>query len=489
MSDELVYADLAFLHTHPGHLAAVAALCGLPPPPVYGCRVLELACGTGFNLLAMSRSLPGGRFVGVDLSAANVRHGQRTAAAAGIDAVELRAGRLEDVDASFGQFDYVIAHGIFSWTTPETQRALLRVMRDRLTPTGLGYVSYNTHPGWGFRRALRDAMLLFDAPTAAPAERVRRAKEAVGRFIETLPVKDTLYHKVLQDEFTGIANDSVPYILAEHLAAENRPLLFTEFAAMLAAADLQYVAESRFATSGFAQTGDDLAALDAVGDDLIRREQLHDLRWQRYFRQSVVCPAGRAVPRAPDPEAMKHLWLTPEVEWVEAAGELTDAKADTVRRPADGTTWPVADTMLRRFVRRLHRAQGRPLPAAAFVPDARDAVPLPVTDAQYLDLIAQVIPWGVRDDLWHVSAAAPQFAADPGDRPRACPLARHQATAGPAVTNRLHRTGTLDEPDRELLVRLDGQATRDELAAALGTDRADVDARLARLATAAVLEE
>ena len=45
--EELPYASQAFAETHPDHLASLARLYGLTPPPVERCRVLELGCAAG----------------------------------------------------------------------------------------------------------------------------------------------------------------------------------------------------------------------------------------------------------------------------------------------------------------------------------------------------------------------------------------------------------------------------------------------------------
>src|SRR5262245_60448117 len=188
--DELPYEDLAFYHTHPSNLAVVAALCGLRPPPVEACRVLELGCGSGFNLLAMAQSLPAARFVGVDLSARQIDHGRALAAALGAGRVELHARSVTDLDASLGQFDYVIAHGLFSRVPEPVRAAVLDACRRHLAPNGVAYVSYSTYPGWHVRTILRD-VLLFGAPAdAPPLERVRAARAALERLLGDLPDQD-----------------------------------------------------------------------------------------------------------------------------------------------------------------------------------------------------------------------------------------------------------------------------------------------------------
>lgn len=486
--DDVLYGDLAFFHTHPSHLASVAALCGLPVPPVENARVLEIGCGTGFNLLAMSRSLPEAHLVGIDLSEKQIQYGRTIAAAIGADRVDLRFGRLEELDASIGEFDYIVAHGVYSWVPPDVQVALLNLIRDRLAPHGIGYVSYNTLPGWNFRGIVRDAMRFLVPDTVAPFERVTAAREAVRTMLDALPENDSTYAKVLQEEIASSSTEADYYMLHEYFAEYNRPVLFADFAKSLADAGLQFLSESRFGTSSFAQLGEDRKALDPAGDDLIRREQYHDFRWQRYFRQSLVVHASRTVSRSPDPHAIAKLWLNPRVELVEPIGDLDETDSDAARREEDGEIVQINDPLYRRLLRRLSATPGRTLQLAAFRPDVIELVGIDIGDANVLQLLTRVVVKGTIEEVWHLYAAEPRFATECGDRPRACPLVRRQARTSLAVTNRLHRTSKLSAVERDVLLRLDGQTTRDELARSLGLERSELDRHLARLAALAVLE-
>src|SRR5262249_13468922 len=68
--DAVPYSSDPFPRTPPDHLAAVASLFGMRPAPIDRCRVLELGCAGGGNLLPMALTLPASRFNGVDLSVA-----------------------------------------------------------------------------------------------------------------------------------------------------------------------------------------------------------------------------------------------------------------------------------------------------------------------------------------------------------------------------------------------------------------------------------
>ena len=75
--DEVPYVGHAYNFTHPDRLSVVGALFGMRPAPVGGCRVLELGCGDGANLLPMAYTLPESRFFGPRPRGQTRRPGQR----------------------------------------------------------------------------------------------------------------------------------------------------------------------------------------------------------------------------------------------------------------------------------------------------------------------------------------------------------------------------------------------------------------------------
>src|SRR3954453_7213694 len=112
--DQVRYSNYPYAQTHPDRLATVAILYGLRPPDPFNARVLEVGCGAGGNLMAMAAATPGIRAVGVDLAAAAIQDGRAVAAAVGLDNVELhRADVRELTDGHLGEFDYIVAHGVY----------------------------------------------------------------------------------------------------------------------------------------------------------------------------------------------------------------------------------------------------------------------------------------------------------------------------------------------------------------------------------------
>lgn len=74
--EDLPYQSRPFRESHPSHLATIGFLFGMSPPSTQNCRVLELGCASGSNLIPLAASLPASQFVGIELSPKQVRPGK-----------------------------------------------------------------------------------------------------------------------------------------------------------------------------------------------------------------------------------------------------------------------------------------------------------------------------------------------------------------------------------------------------------------------------
>ena len=113
--DAIDYGGFVHPDSHPGQLAVMGFLHGLTPAPVESCRVLEIGCNEGRNLIPMACAIPGATFVGVDLAAAPITRGLERIAALGLGNIRLIEGDILDLDRSLGEFDYILAHGVYAW--------------------------------------------------------------------------------------------------------------------------------------------------------------------------------------------------------------------------------------------------------------------------------------------------------------------------------------------------------------------------------------
>src|SRR5471032_3065852 len=158
--DEVAYPTIAFHQTHPERLATHAALFGLPFAAVPTARVLDIGCGNGGNLIPMAQAYPHARFVGFDLSERAIAQGCEVIDALGLRNISLHVGNIVGADFGAAGFDYVIAHGVYSWIPGPARDALMASIRHHLAPNGVAFVSHNALPGSHLRKLVRE-MLLF----------------------------------------------------------------------------------------------------------------------------------------------------------------------------------------------------------------------------------------------------------------------------------------------------------------------------------------
>lgn len=410
---EISYGDRTFQDSHPGIIAALAHLKGLAPPAVDNCRVLELGCGTGFNLLAMSQSIPGGRFTGVDYSQAHIQRADSVATAIGARNVQFHCLSIDDYHAPANSFDYIIAHGVYSWVPAKTRDAILAIIQRSLSPHGLAYVSYNTHPGWHLRNLVRDGLRYCGSPAK------------LDQLTASLINPDSPYARAIRAEWANAREQPDYYLAHEYLVPNCDPLYFHEFVRHAEMHQLQFVAEARFFANSFAQIE---TTHDQLGSDPLQREQHLDWLVGRYFRQSVLCHAGLELIADPDPQTILDLNIA---RTAENPTEITDELFQIVRSQLD---------------------------KAGVIPAQN--LELPGMPAAFL---AAVLWSGWRDGLWAIRADTPATTPTVSANPIACPLARLQASAGPSCTNRHHRSVVLTPEEQQLLVTLDGTPNNNQL--------------------------
>lgn len=282
------YTSLPYPRTHPDHLAAMARLRGVRAPAPERASVLEMGCGSGGNLLPMAAHLPDARFVGVDLSAEELARAPLVPRNA-----ELRAGDATEV---VGAFDYVIAHGVWSWVPPPTRRALLAAIRRVLTADGVAFVSYNVLPGWHLRGAMRD-VLRRHTRGRSPADALAAAGALLAHLDRAAP-RAGAWRAVLDEERLRLGAADVGYLFHELLEPENHPVAFEDFVAEAREAGLAYLCEADPLANPTDGVRRALAPL--VGEDPVAVEQALDWTRGRSFRCSLLVRddvARHATPR------------------------------------------------------------------------------------------------------------------------------------------------------------------------------------------------
>jgi len=457
--DAIPYAALPHPLTTPDRLATVATFLGLDPPPVARARVLEVGCSDGANLIPMAAALPGARFTGCDLSARAIATGRGTIAALGLANIALVLEDLAALSPAHGTFDYIIAHGLYSWVPPDVRDALFALARTRLAQNGVMYVSYNALPGSGVRQTAWDVLHHGTDGIADPRERMeaaRRLARVVADGARSLYDGDD----AVRAAFRAIAQKSDSELCHDDLAVPNDPVWFHAFAAHAARFGLRYLAEADVHTMSAAGIDADVRAYLGTLDAIAREQYLDFVRLRR-FRQTLVCRADAPAARALDPERLAgmHASADPSLLRAAEAGKVADL-ARGLHPPDDGGG----------PVRALLDALVASAPASLPVATLRGAAALPrpleaiLTDA----FVANIVTLHVHP---------PAVAAVASERPRASALARFEAGTQEHVTSQLHARVRLPDPNaRRLLALLDGATDRAALARAIEDPARGLDA-------------
>jgi methyltransferase-like protein len=482
--DEMPYSNNPFYHTHPDCLATVATLFGMAPPPVPRCRVLELGCAAGGNLIPMAFTLPDSRFVGVDLSPRQVAAGQALIDALGLKNIELRPLSILDVDRSFGEFDYIICHGVYSWVPTEVQDKILAICAWQLTSNGVAYISYNIYPGWHVGAMIREMLGYHLRRAAPPEEQVRQGRAFLDCLAGAVPDADSAYARLLKTEVERLRTHSDTYFFHEYLEEVNQPLYFHQFVERAAGRKLQYLGEARYNTmAGTVQPAELKSSRAPLPADLVAREQYLDFWRNRTFRRTLLCHDHVKLTRPPSAETMSNFLLSALARPVADPPDIPSGRPEEFRERDGDTTLTTASPVLKAAFVSLHEIWPRVISFDDLCALVRSRLeqgpgPGPTFGADKRRRLAEALLQYSLTNLVELHVHVPPFVADVSERPLASRLARLQAQGNAdRVTNLLHRGIEIGGVDRLVLGALDGSR-----------DRAALVEMLARLAAEGVLE-
>jgi methyltransferase-like protein len=469
--DAMPYVRNAFAQTHPARIGAIATLFGMDPAPIDACRVLEIGCASGDNLMPMAVAHPGSHFVGVDLSKRQIEIGLEVGSKLPLDNLELMHVDLMSLGQEIGAFDYILCHGVYSWVPPVVQQRILDLCRTRLAPNGVAFVSYNTLPGWYMRGLVRGAMRFHGERFDDPRQRTAEARRFIEFLEKAIPEKDSAYARNLRDQIDFLGDQAEAYVFHEFLEDVNEPIEFREFVRRARESGLGYIGEAILARGWVGHLPDAVRqALEGVTRDPIELQQYSDYLFNRGFRQSLLCRGDVELTTEPqasrfdrlwidsglEPEAAEQGWSGDDVVVFRATGsERFLSTGDPVTKAALVSlraAWPGSMRFPELFFAACERLGISP-------GEDRDRV---VEVAEHL---AGVLLRGHLSELVGLRNGPIHLGDGSAEKPQGCALARLQAETRERVTNRRHAPVELSEVSRWILVRLDGTRDRASLLA------------------------
>ncbi|MDU1939601.1 MAG: class I SAM-dependent methyltransferase [Veillonella sp.] len=292
--DSFLYVSKPFSSTNINNLQAKAKMYGLNPVPLKGARVLELGASCGGNIVLQALYYPETTFTGIDLSGVQVKHGNDIINSIGLKNVTLLEKDILDIDESFGTFDYIIVHGIWSWVPDVVKDKILSICNVNLSDNGIAYVSYNTYPGWKRLEQLRDIMLYSEkrAKDQDLLERTLYTKSVLKMVADTMNIDDRSRaqsaYKI--NNIHNVLNSNDYYVAHEYLEAFNDPVYVSDFIDRARKQGCAYIGDEVLQRSFITWLADDVTNnIRALShDNYVDKEQFYDYVYDTQFRMSLL---------------------------------------------------------------------------------------------------------------------------------------------------------------------------------------------------------
>lgn len=291
------YPAMSHPSADPTTNAVTARLIGLDVEDPARARILELGCGSGHHLLPLAARWPESQFVGVDHDGSAIALARELANEAGLANIKFVVADLAAWKSAEASFDYIIAHGVFSWVPDPVKLALLSQVRFHLAPKGIAVVSFNVAAGWTLRMPL--------------IKKVRLIQQA-GEDVELIQALQVLRDVCESDAERVIIDDMFAKgesVLAhDDFATVCDPFSLTDFVSLATHHDLRWLGESLPADNR--PVGDAQVDESAFGRDVIGFQNALDEAGGRTFRSALLCRNDVAMPEKVPTSVISNFYLS-----------------------------------------------------------------------------------------------------------------------------------------------------------------------------------
>lgn len=298
-----IYADLGYLsqpfpYASAPFLESYARLLGLSPAPASTARILEIGSSYGGNVISQALFYPQATFTGIEIAPTQVSVGKTYIDQLGITNLDLLEGDVNESHDHLGTYDYIIAHGFYSWVDEETKNNFLRLCKEHLAENGILYMSYNTYPGWHKMDSVR-ALLEFankDINTLNHREKVRHGKTVASKLGALMLEYDTVKNQQTSflQSLRQILQKQDCYVGHDHLEPVNTPVYFHQCMDHMAEHGFTYLCDCDLNLS-FPTVYDEILRTqlqELAPHDPLAREQYIDFMLNTAFRKSLFTHKG-----------------------------------------------------------------------------------------------------------------------------------------------------------------------------------------------------
>lgn len=460
--DVVQYNSYPYKQTHPNQLRTLGKIFGLNAKPFEEAKILELGCASGGNIIPMALSAPKAKFVGIDLSQKQIDEGQKTVKALNLSNLTLQKRSIMDLNASDGQFDYIICHGVFSWVDHATQEKIFTICKENLTANGIAFISYNALPGWNMVKSIREMMQYHIRHITDPQEKSQQSRSILQFILNGIKDNQTPYAKFLESEIQILSNQHDSYLYHEHLEEHNTPLYFYDFIERARAHGVDYLADSDIAQMFAGNLPANVAKEFLKINDIVQLGQYMDFVRNQRFRQTLLCHAVNKIDRNITMEKLRDFQLS----FVGTAEGSEDQLAiDTAAMCFKGTyiTLTVSSYIAKMALWILSK-ENKPISFSHWIEKIKTATK--VQNTQRIESVIETDCGFIRlvlGGMVQLSLAPTNYAIQTPKAPKTTSLIMHQLSSQTVVTNLRHEMVRLSDIDTTLLKLCTGTIDREQL--------------------------
>ncbi|MCH7224901.1 methyltransferase domain-containing protein [Haloferula sp. A504] len=444
------YPALSHPETHPGVIAATARCGGVVAPALpEACRLLEIGCASGHNLLPLAARFPESRFVGIDFSDSAIRKGRQHAEATGLANVTFEHADVTEWRPEAEDFDYVVAHGMLSWVDDRVKAALFELVQGSLAPDGIACIGYNTLPGWSLRK---EAAAMVRALPDLGAD----AMGVIGELAEAAAGGATPYAAHLAAIYRDMQRKGPEIVAFDDLGPVCDPLHFGQVIEWAGQHGLRYLGESTL--SGNLPPGVDpaaLARLEPLAGDPLRFQQTLDLLSGRTHRSSLMCRSGLTLDPATSSSVTLHF------------------AARLLVRPLPSKA--IHGEIIEHFHAALHAAWPSAMPVAGLMEECAHRLGPRWDPARGAKTVADWLYRAARFGWVELRTDAIELDSRSPVRPALSPLNRRFAKDRDSLVDVFHRSCGFPETHWGVVEALDGSRSADEIKALARDQAPDLD--------------
>jgi methyltransferase-like protein/trans-aconitate methyltransferase len=287
--NQISYLSYSNYYSNPFYLRSLSKLCGIEAAPLESAKILELGCASGGNILPYAMKFPQAQIIGVDFSAVHIRSANDFKEQAGLSNIEFVHGDIVDVDFSFGQFDYIIVHDVYSWVSEITRTKILNICKENLSSNGLVYINYNTLPGWNSLATIREMALYHANNFESTSEKIAQIRLLLDFVKEAVQESNSAYSRLIIETVEMLKGKPDFSIAHDFLESNGQAFYFSRFIQDAGGNGLQYLVDaevSKMYINNYSKViSDRLGEIDNV----VRMEQYLDFIVNRAYRQTILC--------------------------------------------------------------------------------------------------------------------------------------------------------------------------------------------------------